>query len=95
MSPRRKVHHTLAGVKIIFHWIGKGEQESERAIAINPGLAELHHLHAYVLEPLNRVEESLQEDSCAWSWTLWAVLGVCVLRFIARGASRRRSRKLT
>jgi tetratricopeptide (TPR) repeat protein len=48
---------------LFFHWDWEGaEQESERAIAINPGLAELHHLHAYVLEPLNRVEESLEED---------------------------------
>lgn len=58
-----QVHHSLAGVKLFFRWDWEGaELESKRAIELNPGLAELHHLHAYVLEARNQVEESLQED---------------------------------
>jgi len=58
-----QAHHSFAGVKLFLEWDWEGaEKESERAIAINPGLAELHHLHAYVLEARNKLEESLKED---------------------------------
>src|SRR5437879_6084583 len=38
------------------------EREMERALSLNPGIAEAHHLHSYILEAGNRTEEALKED---------------------------------
>ena len=58
-----EAHHSLAAVKLFYRWDWEGaEKESERAIDLNPSLAEGHHLHAYILETRNHTEEALQED---------------------------------
>ena len=41
------------------------EQESARTVELNPGLAEGHHVRAYVLQALNRTDEALQEEKKA------------------------------
>lgn len=56
-------HLALAAVELFYHWDWEGaEKEVGRAIALNPSLAEAHHLHAYVLGTRNHVEEAIQED---------------------------------
>ena len=58
-----EVHHTYAGVKLFFDWDwDSAEREMERALSLNPGIAEAHHLHSYILEAANRTEEALKED---------------------------------
>ena len=58
-----EVHHTYAAVKLFFDWDwNSAEREMERALSLNPGIAEAHHLHSYILEAANRTEESLKED---------------------------------
>ena len=58
-----EAHHAFAANELFLRWDWEtAEKESERALALNPGLAELHHLHAYILDAENRMEESLQED---------------------------------
>jgi len=58
-----EVHHTYAAVKLFFDWDwDSAEREMERALRLNPGIAEAHHLHSYILEAANRTEESLKED---------------------------------
>lgn len=58
-----EAHLALAAVKLFYRWDWEGaEKESERAIDLNPSLAEAHHLHAYILETRNHMEEALQED---------------------------------
>ncbi len=56
-------HLALAAVELFYHWDWEGaEKEVGRAIALNPSLAEAHHLHAYVLGTRNHMEEAIQED---------------------------------
>jgi TolB-like protein/DNA-binding winged helix-turn-helix (wHTH) protein/Tfp pilus assembly protein PilF len=56
-------HLALAAVKLFYHWDWNGaEREVERAIALNPSLAEAHHLHAYILGTRNHMGEAIQED---------------------------------
>jgi len=58
-----EVHHTYAAVKLFFDWDwNSAEREMERALRLNPGMAEAHHLHSYILEAANRTEEALKED---------------------------------
>jgi len=58
-----EVHHTYAAVKLFFDWDwNSAEREMERALRLNPGIAEAHHLHSYILEAANRTEEALKED---------------------------------
>jgi len=58
-----EVHHTYAAVKLFFDWDwDSAEREMERALILNPGIAEAHHLHSYILEAANRTEEALKED---------------------------------
>jgi len=50
-------------VKLFFDWDwNSAEREMERALSLNPGIAEAHHLHSYILEAANRTEEALKED---------------------------------
>jgi tetratricopeptide (TPR) repeat protein len=38
------------------------ERESARALELNPNITEAHHLRAYTLRPLNRMDEALLEE---------------------------------
>jgi tetratricopeptide (TPR) repeat protein len=64
---RTSYSHAIAVLFYRWDWEG-AEKESERAIELNPSLAEGHHLHAYILETRNHTEEALQEDKLTLSW---------------------------
>ncbi|HEX3320215.1 MAG TPA: winged helix-turn-helix domain-containing protein [Terriglobales bacterium] len=61
-----EAHNTMAAFSFFYMWDWqKAEQESARAVELNPGLAEAHHLRSYVLQALHRTDESLQEQKKA------------------------------
>ena len=58
-----EAHHSMAAAKLFFRWDwAAAEKEIERAIELNPNLAESRHLHGYILNAVNRQEEALQEE---------------------------------
>ena len=49
--------------ELFYRWDwAAAEQESARAVELNPNVAEIHHLRSYTLRPLNRLDEALQEQ---------------------------------
>jgi TolB-like protein/DNA-binding winged helix-turn-helix (wHTH) protein len=56
--------HSAAGAaKLFFDWNWKvADEELKRALAIDPNLALHHHLRAYFLTAMNRLDEALQEE---------------------------------
>jgi TolB-like protein/DNA-binding winged helix-turn-helix (wHTH) protein len=73
-----EAHNTMAGYYYFLRWDWeRAERESARAVELNPSDAECHRLRGYVLETLNRTEESLEErkramelDPFARPWAL-------------------------
>jgi TolB-like protein/DNA-binding winged helix-turn-helix (wHTH) protein/Tfp pilus assembly protein PilF len=58
-----EAHNSLAAAKLFYRWDWQGaEKESERAINLNPSLAEAHHLRSYVLSVMNRMDEAVEEE---------------------------------
>jgi tetratricopeptide (TPR) repeat protein len=56
-------HRAAAAIQFFYRWDWEAaERESARAVELNPGFSENHHLRAYVLSALNRTDESSQED---------------------------------
>jgi len=56
-------HHAMAAVQYFLRWDWNGaEREMTRALELNPQLSESHHLHAYILQTLQRTNESVEED---------------------------------
>ena len=61
-----EAHNSLAAAYLIYRWdLQNAERESARAVELNPGLAEGHHLRGYVFQALNRTEEAVQEQKRA------------------------------
>jgi len=61
-----EAHNTMAAYYFFYLWDwAHAEQESARALELNPGFAEGHHVRAYVLQALNRTDEALQEEKKA------------------------------
>jgi TolB-like protein/DNA-binding winged helix-turn-helix (wHTH) protein len=61
-----EVHNSVAAIYFFYRWNWEAaEKESARAIELNPGLAEPHHLRSYVLRVLNRTDEALEEQKKA------------------------------
>lgn len=59
-------HSAAAGANLFIEWNWKAaDEESERALAIDPNLALNHHLRAYTLTAMNRLDEALQEEKRA------------------------------
>jgi len=57
-----EAHNTIAGYYYFIGWDWeRAERESARTVELDPNYAEGHRLRGYVLETLNRTEESLQE----------------------------------
>ncbi len=57
-----EAHNSIAGYYYFLRWDWeRAERESARAVELNPSYAEAHRVRGYVLETLNRTEESLQE----------------------------------
>jgi tetratricopeptide (TPR) repeat protein len=57
-----EAHQALAYIKYYFDWDWAGaEQEFKRAIELNPNFAEAHHLYAWLLTSVGRVDEGEAE----------------------------------
>lgn len=77
-----EAHDSLAAAYYFYRWDWQAaERESARAIELNPGLAEAHHLRSYVLFTLNRTDEAVAEqrkatalDPFARPWALPSAL---------------------
>jgi TolB-like protein/DNA-binding winged helix-turn-helix (wHTH) protein/Tfp pilus assembly protein PilF len=77
-----EAHNSLAGLYLFGDWnLRRADEESLRAIALNPNYAEARHLHCYVLTALNRLDEALEEqkrstelDPFARPWALGLAL---------------------
>jgi TolB-like protein/DNA-binding winged helix-turn-helix (wHTH) protein len=61
-----EAHNSMALIQQFYRWNwAVAERESERAVELNPHLAESHFVRSYVLRPLNRMDEALQEEKKA------------------------------
>jgi TolB-like protein/DNA-binding winged helix-turn-helix (wHTH) protein len=61
-----EAHNSMAAAYLIYRWdLQRAERESTRAVELNPGFAEGHHLRGYVFQALNRTEEAIQEQKKA------------------------------
>ncbi len=77
-----EAHLSMAAIELFYRWNwAEAERESARAVELNPNFAEGHHLRAYTLRPLNRLDEALQEEKKAMeldpmsrSWALVVAL---------------------
>jgi tetratricopeptide (TPR) repeat protein len=79
-----EAHNSMAAMLLFYRWNWEAaERESARAVELNPSLAEAHHLRAYTLRPLNRMDESLQEERKAMEldpFARSAALGIALIR---------------
>jgi tetratricopeptide (TPR) repeat protein len=95
-----EAHNSMAGTYLFYRWNWKAaEQESHRAINLNPNFAEAYHLYAYVLLAQNRKDEAVaaqrksQElDPFARPWALGYVLNSVGRYDQERAPSAKRSR---
>jgi TolB-like protein/DNA-binding winged helix-turn-helix (wHTH) protein len=78
-----EAHNSLAACDLFFDWDPQhADEESRRAIDLNPAYAEARHLHSYVLTALGRLDEAVEEqqrstalDPFARPWALgWALV---------------------
>jgi TolB-like protein/DNA-binding winged helix-turn-helix (wHTH) protein len=61
-----EAHDALASYYFFDAWDWhRADAESQRAIALNPNSAEIHHLRSYILRSQNRDQESLEEQKRA------------------------------
>jgi TolB-like protein/DNA-binding winged helix-turn-helix (wHTH) protein len=61
-----EAHITMAAYDFFYLWDwNNAERESARAIELNPGLAEGHHLRSYILQALHRTDQALEEQKKA------------------------------
>ena len=61
-----EAHNSMAMIQLFYRWNwAAAERESARAIELNPNLEVAHFVRSYVLRPLNRMEEALQEEKKA------------------------------
>ena len=58
-----EAYNSMAAFQLFYQWNWEAaDRDSARAIELNPNFAEGHHLRAKALRPLNRMDESLQEE---------------------------------
>ena len=57
-----EAHNSMAAAYFCRWDLKNAEQESARTLALNPSFAEGHHLRAYVLQGLNRMDEAVEEE---------------------------------
>jgi TolB-like protein/DNA-binding winged helix-turn-helix (wHTH) protein len=77
-----EAHNSMAAADLFYRWNwAAAENESRRAIEINPNYAEGYHLYSYVLLAMNRKEEALEAqrkadelDPFARPWALGRLL---------------------
>jgi TolB-like protein/DNA-binding winged helix-turn-helix (wHTH) protein/Tfp pilus assembly protein PilF len=79
-----EAHNTMAAIDLFYRWDwSAADKESARAIQLNRGFAEGHQLRSWVLRPLNRLDEALQEQKEAMElnpFTMPAGVGYALLR---------------
>jgi TolB-like protein/DNA-binding winged helix-turn-helix (wHTH) protein len=79
-----EAHKSMAFIQLFYRWDWKAaERESARALELNPNFAEGHHLRAYVLRSLNRMDEAVQEEKKTMELDPFAkpwVLGFALIR---------------
>ncbi len=57
-----EAHNSMAGIQLFLKWDREAaDKEVQRAIELNPNYAEPHHLRSYVLQTMNRIDESVEE----------------------------------
>jgi tetratricopeptide (TPR) repeat protein len=77
-----EAHNSMSGAYLFYRWNWRAaEQESRRAIELNPNFAEAYRLHSFELLVLNRGDEAVEAqrtsqalDPFARPWALGAVL---------------------
>ncbi len=77
-----EAHNSMAAAYLFYRWNWRAaEQESRRAIELNPNFAEAHHLYGFLLLALNRGDDALEAQRMAQSldpfarpWALGAAL---------------------
>jgi TolB-like protein/Tfp pilus assembly protein PilF len=77
-----EAHNSMAAAYLFHRWNWRAaEQESRRAIELNPNFAEAYHLYSFVLLALNRTDEAVEAqrtsqalDPFARPWALGAAL---------------------
>jgi len=77
-----EAHNSMAAAYLFYRWNWRAaEQESRKAIELNPNFAEAYHLYSFVLLALNRRDEAVEAqrtsqalDPFARPWALGAVL---------------------
>jgi TolB-like protein/DNA-binding winged helix-turn-helix (wHTH) protein/Tfp pilus assembly protein PilF len=79
-----EAHHSMAAVHYFLRWDwNSAEQEMNRSLELRPQASEAHHLHAYLLQTLQRTDASIQEDRLSMEQDPFArpwVLGYAFLR---------------
>ncbi len=61
-----EAHNSMAFIQLFYRWNwAAAERESQRAVELNHNLAQSHSVRSYVLRPLNRMDEALQEEKKA------------------------------
>lgn len=79
-----ETHNSLAALHLFYDWDWKkADEESQRAVQLDPGFAEVHHLRSYLMIALNRPEDALKEQKLASTMDPFArpwALGYVLLR---------------
>ncbi|HWZ81955.1 MAG TPA: winged helix-turn-helix domain-containing protein [Terriglobales bacterium] len=58
-----QAHHAMAAVHYFLRWDwDSAERESTRAVELDLHFSESHHLHAYILQTLQRTDAAVEED---------------------------------
>lgn len=94
-----EAHFSMASLQLFYRWNwAAAERESARALELNPNSANFHHLHAYTLRPLNRLDEALQEEKKAMELdpigASWAVV-IALVRLHQFDAALNEARSLS
>jgi TolB-like protein/DNA-binding winged helix-turn-helix (wHTH) protein len=91
-----EAHKSMAAIQLFYRWDWRAaERESARALELNPNFAEGHHLRAYVLRCLNRLDEAVQEERKTMELDPFAkpfVLGFALIRARQFGAALNEAR---
>ena len=79
-----EAYNSMASIQLFYRWNwDAADQDSARAVELNPSFAEGHHMRSWVLRPLNRMDEALQEERKAMELDPFArpwALGYTLLR---------------
>jgi TolB-like protein/DNA-binding winged helix-turn-helix (wHTH) protein len=61
-----ETHTSFGALHLFYDWDWKqADEETQRAVQLDPGFAEVHHLRSYLMIAMNRPEEALKEQKLA------------------------------